>query len=210
MARIAAFETHSDAYDQWFAEHPAEYAAELAALRRLLPAEGRGLEIGIGSGRFARPLGIREGVEPSPRMARKARALGLKVHAGVAERLPFAAARFDFALMVTTICFVDDLKQSLCEARRVLKHGGCLLVAFVDKDSDLGRRYQANREQSRFYREATFYATPEVLETLRAAGFGSLDTVQTLLPDPRQQSVVEGYGEGAFVVIRAANDRETE
>ena len=203
MPRIDAFEQHSDAYDQWFVAHADDYAAELRALRRLLPAGGRGLEIGIGSGKFAQPLGIQEGVEPSPQMARKARNLGLTVVDGVAEALPFGAAEFDFALMVTTICFVDDLALAFREARRILKTGGCLLVAFVDRDSELGSRYLANREKSRFYREATFYSTPEVLRVLRSAGFTVTETVQTLLPGAPQGRAVEGYGRGAFVVIKA-------
>ena len=33
---------------------------------------------------------------------------GIEVIDGVAESLPFADSQFDFALMVTTICFVID------------------------------------------------------------------------------------------------------
>ena len=68
------------------------------------------MEIGVGTGRFAEPLGFREGVEPSPAMAERARRRGLEVTDGVAENLPLPDATYDVALMVTTICFVDDLE----------------------------------------------------------------------------------------------------
>ncbi len=43
--------------------------AELAAVESLWPATGQGLEIGVGTGRFAVPLGIKIGVEPARAMA---------------------------------------------------------------------------------------------------------------------------------------------
>ena len=207
MARINAFEQHSDAYDEWFDKNAEAYAAELEAIRQLLPDAGaRGLEIGVGSGKFAVPLGISVGVEPSPEMAAKARALGIDVHSGVAEQLPFAADEFDFTLMVTTICFVDDAVQSFREALRVLKPGGCLLVAFVDKESELGRTYQANRSSSRFYQQATFFSTRELLSHLETAGFGNTTIKQTLIPGAARNRVADGFGEGAFVVIKAIKE----
>ena len=207
MARINAFEQHSDAYDEWFDKNAEAYAAELEAIRQLLPNAGaRGLEIGVGSGKFAVPLGISVGVEPSPEMAAKARALGIDVHSGVAEQLPFAAGEFDFTLMVTTICFVDDAVQSFREALRVLKPGGCLLVAFVDKESELGRTYQANRSSSRFYQQATFFSTRELLSHLETAGFGNTTIKQTLIPGAARNRVADGFGEGAFVVIKAIKE----
>jgi SAM-dependent methyltransferase len=49
-----------------------------------------GVEIGVGTGLFAVPLGILIGVEPSPRMAELARYRGIEVLENVAEELPFA------------------------------------------------------------------------------------------------------------------------
>lgn len=204
MPKIDAFEKHSDAYDDWFEKNSEAYRAELKAIRQLLPQETlRGMEIGIGSGKFAVPLGVRIGVEPCAEMAHKARRLGLEVHPGVAENLPFAAAEFDFALMVTTVCFVDDISQSFREALRVLRPGGFILVAYVDKASDLGRRYLANRHKSRFYRQATFFSTEDILAQLDLAGFGATEIRQTLIADSRDQTVLEGYGQGGFVVVKA-------
>ena len=63
--RTAAFEANIDRYDRWYEEHRRAYRAELDAVRRLLPAAGSGLEIGVGTGRFAAPLGVGVGLDPS-------------------------------------------------------------------------------------------------------------------------------------------------
>ena len=205
MAKISAFEKHRDRYEEWFEEHGPLYEEELRALRRLLPPFEKGVEIGVGTGRFAEPLGIEEGVEPSPKMAEVAKARGIEVAQGVAEALPLRSESYDLALMVTTICFVDDPREALREIYRILKPGGHVLLGFVDKETPLGHLYQKNREKSRFYREATFYSTREVLELLKEAGFGDCEAAQTLFgPDLEHMEggVKEGYGQGAFVAVR--------
>ncbi len=204
MPKIDAFEKNSDAYDDWFEKNQLAYEAELKAIRQLLP-EGHlhGMEIGVGSGKFALPLGIKIGVEPSQQMAEKAKKLGINVSSGVAEELPYRTDQFDFVLMVTTICFVDDVEQSFREALRVLKPGGFILVAYVDKASQLGQQYLVNRHKSKFYQQATFFSTPEVLDHLKVAGFHSPEVKQTLITSSTDQTVLDGYGEGGFVAIKA-------
>jgi hypothetical protein len=54
------------------------YRSELAAIKAFIPKKGRGLEIGVGTWRFAEPLGIKEGVEPAKAMAAIARERGIK------------------------------------------------------------------------------------------------------------------------------------
>jgi SAM-dependent methyltransferase len=213
MVRIEPFERHADRYDSWFLRHRHAYEAEIRALRALLPGQGVGLEIGVGTGRFAVPLGVRSGVEPALAMAEIARRRGVNVAAAVAESLPFAARSFDFALMVTTICFVDDATVALSEARRVVKDGGLLVVGFVDSESRLGRAYQAHRRDNVFYRDARFFSADEVALCLRNAGFCALRTVQTIfrpLADISEtEPVKDRYGEGSFVVMRGEAAGET-
>ena len=69
MTNVAIFEKAAPAYDAWFDRHRPVYESELMALKRFLPAPGGGLEIGVGTGRFAVPLGIQMGVEPAKAMA---------------------------------------------------------------------------------------------------------------------------------------------
>ncbi len=59
------FSVHHRRYDEWFARHEAAYLSELLAVRTLLPWQGKGLEIGVGTGRFAAPLGVAFGVDPA-------------------------------------------------------------------------------------------------------------------------------------------------
>jgi SAM-dependent methyltransferase len=203
MPKIQPFELYSDAYDDWFRKNPGKYEVELKVIRGLLPSyEIKGVEIGIGSGKFARPLGISLGVEPSHKMALKAKKLGIKVTEGVAENLPFSDAGFDLVLMVTTICFVDDVIRSFHEAYRILKPGGCIIVGFVDKDSQLGEHYAAKRERSKFYKDATFFSVKNVLELLKKAGFRVEKINQTLVPGDLQKTILDGFGKGAFIAIR--------
>src|SRR6056297_1757340 len=203
MPKIEAFEKYSEAYDQWFNNHPDLYAAEIEAIRRLIPSAGaEGMEVGVGSGKFAVPLGIKVGVEPSENMAGIARLQGVDVHSGVAEDLPFSDDRFDFVMMVTTICFVDDIVKSFKEAFRVLKTDGFILVGFVDKESELGKQYSEKKENSKFYKDATFFSVPEVLSHLNASGFVISNVLQTLIPGEKPNTILEGFGRGAFVVIK--------
>jgi ubiquinone/menaquinone biosynthesis C-methylase UbiE len=203
MPKINPFETYSDEYDQWFENHRDFYASELEAIRQLLPPPGaKGMEVGVGSGKFAGPLGIKMGVEPSEKMANKARFKGIDVCSGIAEALPFPDGRFDFVLMVTTLCFVDDVVQSLKEIYRVLKFTGCIIVGFVDKESELGRQYSEKKERSRFYKEATFFSAFEVLKDLKGSGFAITNVLQTLISEESPQTLLEGFGRGAFVVIK--------
>ena len=119
MVNAAPFEEHTDRYEAWFDEYEDVYRSELDALDRLVRG-GDGLAIGVGSGRFAEPLGIEVGVDPSGAMLELARERGIEPVSGVAERLPFASGVFDTALLVTSICFVDDIPATLAEAARVL------------------------------------------------------------------------------------------
>jgi ubiquinone/menaquinone biosynthesis C-methylase UbiE len=89
-------------------------------------------------------------------MAALARQRGVTVVEGVAEHRPFADCGFDYAVMVTVVCFVNDVAQALREARRIIKPRGSLIIGFIDRESALGRQYSLRKDQSRFYRAATF------------------------------------------------------
>ncbi|OYT57850.1 SAM-dependent methyltransferase [Euryarchaeota archaeon ex4484_162] len=204
MARIEPFERHSREYDKWFDRNREIYLAELNVIKNLIPTGRFGVEIGIGTGRFAVPLKIKVGIDPSRKMTEISREKGVQVCRAVAENLPFKDKSFDFALMITTICFVDDLPMSLREVYRVLKPQGFIIVGFVDRESELGIRYQLKREKSKFYKSATFYSTEEVMDLLSRYGFKISMIKQTVFLQSSEINHVErGYGRGSFVVIRA-------
>ena len=206
MPKTGPFDKYPSRYERWFDINKYVYESELEAVRELMPEQGRGIEIGVGSGRFAAPLGISCGVEPSEEMAALAGEKGIEVVRGVAEDLPLDDSSFDFALMVTTVCFLDDVAAAFSEVYRILNPGGSFITGFVDKQSRIGKLYQLKKERSRFYGEAVFYSAAEIISYLMGAGFRDFESVQTLFGDISEvvevQPVREGFGEGSFVVIR--------
>jgi len=210
MPKTKPFDNHLKEYEEWFDSNLYVYLSELEAVKQLLPAEGRGIEIGIGSGLFSEPLGIKEGCDPSAEMRGKAEKRGLKVKECVAENLPYENNSVDYVLMVTTICFVDDPQKTFEEIFRVLKPGGAVVVAFVDKDSPVGKIYLENKDKSMFYKEATFFGTDEILGILQKAGFKTDKIVQTvfgMLNEVKEvQQPKEGHSEGSFVVVKGLKD----
>ena len=207
MVKSEAYDKYALEYDKWFENHKVEYEQELTAIRSLLPKAGRGVEIGAGTGRFTQPLEITLGIEPSEAMREIAISRGVNVVAGTAESIPVEDGSYDYALMVTTVCFLDSPETAFREARRILKAGGFLVVGLIDKDSRLGKKYEKNKSESRFYKDANFHSVNEVQSYLERAGFSDIKYVQAVFPGDAdgiiEPVVKEGYGEGSFVVMRA-------
>jgi SAM-dependent methyltransferase len=206
MARIEPFNQYMTEYEDWFEKNHFAYISELKAVKKQLPESGKSIEIGVGTGRFAAPLGIELGLEPSAPMRKIAEQKGIRMIGGVAEELPFADGRFELALMVTTICFLDDINGAFREVRRILKPTGYFIAGFIDKDSPLGRLYENNEKDNEFYRIATFYSVDEILSLLKRVGFSHFNFVQTIFKRlneiHRIEPVIDGYGQGSFAVIR--------
>ena len=209
MIQANIFNQNVMAYESWFEHYPEVYQSELAAIREhmsTLPERIRGIEVGLGTGRFAQPLGIKEGVEPADKMAMKAMKRGIEVINAVAENLPYKDLRFDFVLFVT-ICHFKDLKRAISEAYRILKNGGALIIGFLDKDQPIAKQYDEKRERSIFFKNATFYTVPRITKLLKAAHFSDLEYNQTLfgaLDAIKTFQVPEkGFGKGSFIVVKA-------
>lgn len=205
MPKATPFDDRVARYEAWFDRFPYVYRAELAALRELLPA-GHGVEVGVGTGRFAAPLCIEVGIEPSPAMGQLAAQRGIRVVAGVAERLPFADASNDFLLMVNLVCFLSDPLAAFREARRVLKDNGALVVAFIDAASPLGIAYERAKGENPFYRDAVFRTPTEIAALFHTAGFSDLVFRQTLFRPlgeiDADEPVKTGHSSGSFVVVK--------
>jgi ubiquinone/menaquinone biosynthesis C-methylase UbiE len=207
MTRIEPFEKYSGRYEDWFFKHKYAYQSELNSIKEILPDFKKGAEIGAGSGRFAEPLGIKYGIEPSEKMRRIAAGRGINVVDGVAENLPYENYSFDLVLMVTTLCFLDDVNRAFSEVYRILEPGGFFINGFVDKNSDIGKIYQKHKNESVFYRMANFFSVEEVKKILMETGFKNPEFRQTIFTSLDKikgvEVVKEGYGEGSFVVIKA-------
>jgi ubiquinone/menaquinone biosynthesis C-methylase UbiE len=99
-------------------------------------AEGRVLEIGIGSGRnlpfYRSPVTELLALEPSPQltaMARNAPHPGAPVNfiEASAEAIPLDDRSIDTVVTTWTLCSIPDAAMALTEMRRVLQPGGKLL-----------------------------------------------------------------------------------
>jgi len=110
----------------------------LAAYRsRIIPAaEGRVLEIGIGSGLnlpfYSRKVARVIGLEPSPRLLAMARRVerangSVEFIEGSAEAIPLQDASVDTVVTTWTLCSIPDALTALRDMRRVLRLGGRLL-----------------------------------------------------------------------------------
>jgi ubiquinone/menaquinone biosynthesis C-methylase UbiE len=210
---IHVFEKHAHEYDRWFETHTYAYESEVLAIRSFLPRDGKGLEVGVGTGRFASRVGIKVGVEPAHAMASIARQRGVEVCEARAEALPFGDASFDFVVIVTSLCFLEDPMQALREAKRVIMPGGSIIIGMIDRETPLGGAYERRKQESTFYRNAHFHSVTQVIAWLRTVGFSAIRTCQTLFPFPEEMiavdTVAEGHGQGGFVVITAQKEGKT-
>jgi ubiquinone/menaquinone biosynthesis C-methylase UbiE len=207
LPRATAFDLHWRQYDAWYDKQEAVYTSELKALRRLRPS-GLGLEVGVGTGRFAAPLSTTFGLDPSLPMLRLAQERGIRTVQGTAENLPFKNRVMDYISMITTLSFLNNIDLALQESKRVLKPGGSLIIGMIDEDSAWGKYYRSRVEESPFYRDARFLLVPAVLAALEALSFQIKECVQTLRHPPphltETEDPVSGWGSGGFVAFNAA------
>ncbi len=203
---MEVFKARALDYDAWYVKHPSLYKSELLAAARL--DCGGGVEVGVGTGRFAAPLGLRAGVDPAREMLRLA-PRELDLVEGVGEMLPMRSRAFTCALLVVTLCFVQDPAAVLREAMRVAERAAACIVP---GDSAWGRRYrEAAARGHPFYAKARFYTVREVVEM---AGVAPRRVVATLsygpdaaeaVEEPREVSVEEAEEMG-FVCLEFRSD----
>ncbi|MFA4878371.1 MAG: class I SAM-dependent methyltransferase [Methanoregula sp.] len=177
---VSIFDRYADEYDQWFDTHNEIFAAQSDLVLRYFPLTDWKLEIGVGSGRFASRLGIRHGLDPSPRLLAMARQRGVETVQGKGEFLPYRTGTFNCVLMMTVICFLDDVARSCNEAFRVIQSGGMLVVAFIEKDGEVALRERARKPAGRFLQYAKFLATGQVMAALANAGFSGVSVRENL------------------------------
>lgn len=201
----ALFDQYWKKYDAWYDKHKFAYLSELKAIRKILPKKGKGLEIGVGTGRFAAPLGIKFGIDPSGDMIKLAGQRGVDIRLGIGESLPAGDATFDYIAIIITLCFVKDPQKVLRESRRVLKKNGKIIIGMIDKNSFLGEFYQ--KKKSIFYKEANFLIVEDVIDLLKATGFNRFSYYQTIFQMPEEMKSIDkprkGFSKGGFVVISA-------
>ncbi len=158
-----------------------------ALVRHLGPAEGRSLlDVAGGTGNYAQVLAARgfslTVVDAEPAMlARSVDKLG-PGHAivGDATALPVRDASVDAVTIVSAIHLFDDPPAALAEARRVIRAGPLVLMAFTRENLEPLFAYE--------YFEGTFPAEirtneAEVVSMLREAGFESVEADRVVYVD---------------------------
>jgi len=210
---MRVFDRFVKEYDQWY-ERPfgrSAYRLEIKCLKHLLGKFELGLEVGVGTGRFASPLGIKIGIDPSFEMLKAAKKREVQVVQGEGESLPFKDSSFDIVLIVVSICFVRDPLQVLRECRRVLKKGGKLVLGLIPAESRWAEFYREKAKSGHpIYKEARFYPMKDIEEMLRSSGFRIDEIRSTILEEPqdtlpvKREDIVEGFDPGGgFICIRA-------
>ncbi|MFE5396370.1 class I SAM-dependent methyltransferase [Streptomyces sp. NPDC056568] len=171
-------------------------------LRRHLPsAPARVLDVGGGPGTHARWL-VEDGyevhlVDPIPRHVEKARATGASVEVGDARSLTAADGSYDVVLMLGPLYHLPDRAdrdRALAEARRVLRPGGLLAVAGINRYASLfehaayGHLHKESMRESigtilatqvhdgkNAFTTAYFHSGEQLRDEVAAAGFAGAD-----------------------------------
>jgi ubiquinone/menaquinone biosynthesis C-methylase UbiE len=145
----STFDDQAAAYDRWFATPLGRLVDEVEkrAIFNLTPVvKGRRLlEVGCGTGNFSLTLvqhGARVvGLDCSLPMLARARAklpapdAPLTLVQGLADRLPFADETFGGVMCILALDFMSQRETALAEMTRVLRPGGFLIVAMLNRYS---------------------------------------------------------------------------
>jgi ubiquinone/menaquinone biosynthesis C-methylase UbiE len=182
------FESIADAYDNWYdtPEGSAIFREEVECLHLLCSDYAdRWLEVGVGTGRFARELSITHGIDLSFRMVEKAVSRDIRGHVGSAEQLPFRTGSLDGVLMALTLCFLENTQAAFLECARVLRDKGKLILGTIPADSPWGRAYIDKATQGHpIYSHARFHTISEVIQMAENADFRLRQSRSALFWEP--------------------------
>jgi ubiquinone/menaquinone biosynthesis C-methylase UbiE len=159
-------------------------------------AEGRVLEIGVGSGRnlpFYRPPVLEIlALEPAPRLLTMARSasdvsgMPLSFIEASAEAIPLDQHSVDTIVTTWTLCSIPQAGPALAEMRRVLRPGGKLLFAEHGLAPDRAVRWWQDRLTPGWRRiGGGCHLNRPIRAMIEGAGF-RIDRIQTgYIPGPR-------------------------
>lgn len=169
-------------------------------LRLLLQKRRRGnlLEVGCGIGEFlerARKSGFTAlGIDTSPTIVRRARALGRAVRLGSMETLELPEAHFDVVCLFHVLEHMDNPGRFLRAARRVLQEHGLLFIITPNlrslTDWLFGLRHPVYTREDHLL----FFSAGSLRRLLRAHGFRTLTTTSKEYPHHIFSSAVGFFG----------------
>jgi ubiquinone/menaquinone biosynthesis C-methylase UbiE len=207
-------------YEDWFDTPLGSFVddKETQALVRALP--GRAInavvDVGAGTGHFSRLL-ARLGydviaVEPSRAMRETGHALSagwtVKYVDGRAEELQYPEASFEGALFFTSLEFTENPAQALKEAMRVVRPGGWVIAAVINRRSAWGRLYRELGERGAAPWAAANLLCAEDVELLMRRASDQREQALYLPPeaaepfDEADEQARQAGGEPAIQVLR--------
>ena len=188
-------------YEQRFLPHLVNWSMRQPAFieyrsRVLGTAEGRVLEIGIGSGlnlpHYRDVVRHVIGLEPSSKLLTMARGAGKKavpsveLVQGSAEAIPLENESVHTVVSTWTLCSVPAVEGALAEIRRVLKPGGRLLFVEHGLSPDSGVRLWQDRLTPMWKRIAGgCHLNRPIPQLIERAGFCLEQMATGYMPGPR-------------------------
>ena len=211
---IQAFNLIADSYDDWY-EHPQGkqvFYAELNGVNRMLPESGIGLELGSGTGIFAKHLSTEDRIivclDPSVEMVLKAKNRETYSVLGIGDYLPFRKKVLHFLYMVTVLEFLSSPKVILEEIKKTVIQDATLGILFINVRSPWGDLYrEIGLKGDPVFRYAKLYSLSQVDELLKSAGYKITSKVGTLTTGPMEQDVgddlVEPDDNSGVIIVQA-------
>jgi ubiquinone/menaquinone biosynthesis C-methylase UbiE len=159
-------------------------------------AEGRVLEIGVGSGlnfpHYGAAVGSVIGLEPSAELLRMARPRARAAPVPItlldasAEAIPLDTGSVDTVVTTWSLCTIPNASCALAEMRRVLRPGGALLFVEHGRAPEAGvARWQDRLDPFWSYLAGGCHLNRKMDDLVAAAGF-RIETLQNpRLPGPR-------------------------
>ena len=205
-------------YDQLAADYAVHRTVNPAVIRALvkgaaLTAESRVLEVGCGTGNYAKSLqetiGCRTwGVDPSAEMLAVAasRCTAIDYRTGTAENTGLGDHRFDLVLTVDVIHHVKDHAAAFCEAYRVLASDGQVCTV-TDSESIIRNR----RPLSVYFPETIavdllrYPSLPTLRRNMARAGF--VDMKQQSVEWHDRTTDIKKYRDRAFSCLHLISDQ---
>jgi ubiquinone/menaquinone biosynthesis C-methylase UbiE len=162
--------------------------------RTIRLAEGRVLEIGVGSG-LNLPLYTNRateilGLDPHPKLlamaSQKPRSIPSRLIEGSAESIPLDDATIDTVVTTWSLCTIPDVVAALAEMRRVIKPNGQLLFVEHGQASENNVHKWQNRLTPAWKRLAGgCHLNRPISSLIQAAGFQIAQVRTAYLPGPK-------------------------
>lgn len=192
---VRVFDKAATTYEDWYSKPMGIYAffSELNGLESLLPPSGLGIDIGAGTGIFAKHLSSEERtivcLDPSSKMLKKAVEKHLMAILATAEDIPFRSKCFDFLYMVTVLEFLPDPSKALYSIGSILKHEAPIIIVFINRESSWGELYsKLAKHGDSIFSCARFYTIKDIRFFLEKTDYESIEMIGTLSSPPNEPS----------------------